>query len=288
LVIEKLFSPKQVARALGVSESSLKRWCDRGLIDTRRTGGGHRRITLSGVCRFLREHDQELVHPDLLGLPATSGRGRRCLARAREHMLQAIRRGDEEACREVILDLYLAGFSIGQLCDEVLAEVMRRVGDRWQCGDLEIYQERLACEFLGRALEDLRQVLPTPEPGAATAIGGAPEGDPYTLAGRMVELVLRAAGWQAVSLGSSLPFSTLSQAVRQRKPRLFWLSVSSIDGEEQFLGQYEQFHTEAVKGTAIVIGGRALTEPIRRRMKYCSHCDSLQQLKEFATTLWNP
>ena len=286
-MIEKLFSPKQVARALGVSESSLKRWCDRGLINTRRTGGGHRRITLSGVCRFLREHDQELVHPDLLGLPATSGRGERCLLRAQEHLLQAIGRGDEEACREVTLDLYLAGFSVEQLCDELLAKVMHRVGESWQCGELEIYQERLGCEILGRILDDLRQVIPTPEPGVAIAIGGAPQGDPYTLAGRMVELVLRAAGWHAVSLGCLLPFPTLAQAVRQRKPRLFWLSVSTMDCEERFLEEYGQFQAAVTDGTAIVVGGRALTEPIRHQMKYCSHCENLQQLKEFSATLWS-
>jgi predicted site-specific integrase-resolvase len=29
-----LLTPKQVARAIGVSESSLKRWCDKGVLPT--------------------------------------------------------------------------------------------------------------------------------------------------------------------------------------------------------------------------------------------------------------
>jgi len=287
-VIEKLFSPKQVARALGVSESSLKRWCDRGLIETRRTGGGHRRIPLGEVCRFLRNSDQTLLRPDLLGLPATSGQCERGMKRAGENLLQAVCRGDEQACRDVAMDMYLAGYSVSQICDELLAEVMHRVGTRWDCGEMHIYEERLGCEIIHRILDDLRQVIPPAKPDAPTALGATPSGDPYSLAGRMVEIVLREAGWQATTLGDSLPFDTLIQAVRNRKPRLFWLSVSVIADEDRFLSEYDRFHSELHGDVALVVGGRALTEPMRRRMKYCAYCDNLDQLKEFAETLWNP
>ena len=42
-------SPRQVARAIGVGESTLKRWCDRGLIPMLKTAGGHRRLAVSDV-----------------------------------------------------------------------------------------------------------------------------------------------------------------------------------------------------------------------------------------------
>ncbi len=171
-MIEKLFSPKQVARALGVSESSLKRWCDRGLLETRRTGGGHRRISLGEVCRFVRDSGQSLQRPDLLGLPATSGCGPRGIARAMEHLEQAVREGDEVACRDITIDLYLAGFPIAAICDDLIATVMHRVGALWDCGEVEIYQERLGCEIFGRLLEELRRIIATPDRSAPVALGG--------------------------------------------------------------------------------------------------------------------
>ena len=67
-MIKELLSPKQVAQALGVSESSLKRWCDQGLIATIRTGGGHRRLALPDVLRFIRDGEHRLVSPEALGL----------------------------------------------------------------------------------------------------------------------------------------------------------------------------------------------------------------------------
>ena len=52
LHVEDQLTTRQVAEALSVSESSVKRWCDQGAIPTIRTVGGHRRIPLDGLLRF--------------------------------------------------------------------------------------------------------------------------------------------------------------------------------------------------------------------------------------------
>ena len=43
--MKPLLSPKELADAIGVSESSIKRWVDNGEIQATKTSGGHRRIT---------------------------------------------------------------------------------------------------------------------------------------------------------------------------------------------------------------------------------------------------
>jgi len=47
------YSPKQVAKRLGVSESSVKRWLDQGVVPVLRTAGGHRRISEESLEELL-------------------------------------------------------------------------------------------------------------------------------------------------------------------------------------------------------------------------------------------
>lgn len=68
-------TPNQVANAFGVSEASVKRWCDKGLMPTYRTAGGHRRLPVAGVVDFLRKRGLELVNPEVLGLPLPPAKG---------------------------------------------------------------------------------------------------------------------------------------------------------------------------------------------------------------------
>ena len=67
--MKSVLSPKELAAAVGVSESSLKRWADDGRINVHRTVGGHRRISLQEAVRFARAENLPVVRPEVLGLP---------------------------------------------------------------------------------------------------------------------------------------------------------------------------------------------------------------------------
>ncbi len=280
-----LLTPKQVARAIDVSESSIKRWCDKGVIPTHYTAGGHRRITLSGLVEFMRKGKHVLVHPEALGLPPISGQTIRVVDRAREKMTEALLSGDDPCCRQITIDLYLAEHSISVICDDVLAAAFRDIGERWECGAAEVYQERRGCEVALRVLHELRALLPAPPEEAPLAIGGAAAGDQYCLGTTMAELVLRDAKWNAVSLGDNLPFESMGAAIREHRPKLFWLSCSHIAGETDFLARYGQLYDEFGMDVAFVVGGFALTDEIRQQMKYSAYCDNMQHLEGFAQTL---
>jgi excisionase family DNA binding protein len=279
-----LLTPKQVARAIGVSESSLKRWCDRGLIPMSCTVGGHRRLSLSAVLEFLRSSKHPLLNPDAIGLPPGTGKRKRALAGAADSLRQALIAADEGKCRQVVLDLFLEGHRLSRIFDEVVAPAFHKIGDSWGCGEVEIYRERRACRICVRVLHELRSVLSPPAVGPI-ALGGTPEGDFYDVPTMLVELVLRENGWQAASLGSSLPVETLIAAIQENQPKLFWLSVSHIADAEHFVAGYRRLY-EAVAGkTSIVVGGRALTDEIRKQIQYAAYCDNLQHLEAYLASL---
>ena len=284
--MKDLLTPKQVARSIGVSEASLKRWCDKGTVPSIRTAGGHRRLPLNGVMQFLRQTGYPIVRPEVLGLPATTGRGKETIERARSQMRPALETGDEPQVAQLVFDLYLAGHAACDICDQVIAPAFHDIGARWQHGEIEVYEERRGCEVCMRVLYQLRRLLPSISDSAPQAIGGTLEGDPYTIPTLMVEIALREAGWRADSYGIGHPFSTLCAAILAVRPRLFWLSVSTIPSVPDFLAGYSKLYQTAVQcGVPVVVGGRALTEEIRRAIQYAAHGDTLRHLTSFARTL---
>jgi MerR family transcriptional regulator, light-induced transcriptional regulator len=277
-------SPRQLARAAGVSESSVKRWCDQGLIPTVKTAGGHRRLTLDAAAEFLRESYPD-AKPELLGLPPRPRIKERAGRNMADELASRLIAGDEEACRQLLLDLHFAGERASRIGDAVIAPAFCRIGAGWECHDVEVYQERLACGIVQRTLAEMKSIVPAPRKGAPLAIGGTSDEDPYTLPTALVEIVMQQCGWQSLSLGTRLPFPTLLAAIRSKAPQLFWLSVSHIDDEHRFLTEYDDFYARIHHDVAVVVGGRALSESLRQQMQYAAYCDNLQHLEAFAKAL---
>lgn len=283
--MEPLLSPRQVAKAIGVSESSLKRWCDQGLLTTVKTAGGHRRISLPEALRFVREQNLSVVEPHLLSLPGSddrkSGRTEGCAQRLAEALVS----GNEQACRGIIFDLFLSGQPLSQIFDEVMAAAFWQIGDRWECHEVEIWQERCSCQIASQILHELR-ARQVPPQRTLRAMGATVEGDHYSLPMTMAEIVLRSLGWDARLLGSSIPFESMTNALKSQRPDLFWLSVSFILDESRFVAGFNSLADVAGEtSTTLVVGGRALTADIRRQLRYTAFCDTMRHLETLAQSL---
>ena len=280
------FSPRQTARAIGVSEASIKRWCDKGKLSYEKTVGGHRRLSLPVILGFIQANQMKLKQPEVLDLPAAVGPGSRTLDQARELYQQALEQGDQTRSLQIAFDMRLAGHSMAVIAEKVVAQAFHALGQRWQHGELEVYQERHGVEITRRVLLRLKDTLSLPPDDAPVAIGATLTGDPYSLPGLMGELVLLELGWQATFLGSQLPHATLESAVHDLKPSILWLSVSSVQDPEAFIQANNRLHSLCLDhGCALVVGGRALTDELRPRIEYASYGDTLQHLAAFAQSL---
>ncbi|WP_437187652.1 helix-turn-helix domain-containing protein [Planctomicrobium sp. SH668] len=277
-------TPRQVAQAINVSESSLKRWCDQGLIPFIKTAGGHRRLPVNGVLTFLRTSGFEITHPEILGLPATTlgGKGRK-LNSERQRLVAALMNGDEAVGTEVIFNLYLAGNSISTICDDVLIEAFQSIRNQCSGGDVPVYQECRSYEICIRILHGFRRALPEVAPSAVVALGGTLNGDTDTLGSLMAELVLRENGWRACSFGTFTPFLSLRQALCDMGPRLCWLCISSIPDQEVFVSEFAKISELAIQNNvAIVLGGKAFTPELRSRLHYSKYCERFSELEQFS------
>jgi len=283
------YSPRKVAEALQVSESSVKRWCDSGAISTLCTVGGHRRITLDALRQFLRDSKRALLRPEVLGLPVLPPSRQVRVAGSDEptcrQFRDALADGDESLCRRLLFDQIDRGATRSEAAERLITDAMHGFGEAWDCKQLDVYQERRGCDIALRLIYELRSTLPPPEEQAPVAIGGAPEGDPYQLPTALVELTLREVGWDATSLGNHLPVDSFIQAAHDYRPQLFWLSVSAISDAERFIADETRLAASLGEDVPLLIGGRALSDDIRPRLRYTAHCDSLRHMVDLAGLL---
>lgn len=244
----RLVTPRQLAEAIGVSESSLKRWSDAGKIEVSRTEGGHRRITIGEAVRFIRDTRAHVVRPELLGLPRRSAMA--------EALTELLVQGDARAVLSHVAGQFLDGVPVAALCDGPLRAALTRIGELWRESVEGVMIEHRATAVCVDALATLRTMLPEPDAGARVAIGGAPTGDPYLVPSMMCAAALHDAGMRAVNFGPESPLDVLARAARDERAALAWVSVTS-PVEPGIAAVLEHFCDDMAKqGTVVVLGGR--------------------------------
>ncbi len=286
MVVEKLYSPRAVAAAIGVSESSLKRWADEGKIRVVRTEGGHRRIPLREALRYIRQGGIPLVNPGAIGLAdVEAARIRSEGADPEAEIAEALAEGDGERLRGLLVWRYLDGESPSALCDGPVTGALHRLGDLWRHGTEGIVLEHRATEACIHALNVLRSLLPPVPAEAPLALGGSPAGDPYRIPSLMAALVLAADGWREINLGADVPVPALVSAMETHRPRLVWLSFSSEEAASRMLRESEDLRTAVDRLEAMVaVGGRVAPggklEALSSRFHALSSMEAYQQLVE--------
>ena len=161
----KLLSPRDIADAIGSSESSVKRWTDQGLLTVTRTAGGHRRIATADAVHFIRHNAYPVLKPEILGLPASlvSEESSSSLAEAGpdpdQVFLELLESGHDVGARNHVLARFLAGESVASLADGPLRAALESIGSTWEHGPEGIYIEHRATEICAGLLRDLRQYV---------------------------------------------------------------------------------------------------------------------------------
>lgn len=276
--MERHLSPKELAAAIGVSESSLKRWADEGLIRVTRTGGGHRRIALSDALNYIRQTGATVVRPDVLGLSAESPAANE----ADGFIVHTLIAGDLPQLRAALLARYLSGVPLAAICDGPLATALKQVGDAWKQGPEGIHLEHRVCDACLHALNFLRGLLPPPAADAPLALGGAPAGDPYQVPSLMAATVVAAEGWREINLGPNLPLDALAAAARHYRPTMIWLSFTSASASKSALSNVAAFDQLAREtGASLVLGGQVLATATLPERRNFNVLDSMQALSAY-------
>ncbi|MEM6782246.1 MAG: helix-turn-helix domain-containing protein [Bacteroidota bacterium] len=266
-VQERTYSPREVADALGLGESTLKRWIDKGRLQSLRTAGGHRRVPFREIVRFVRDEQMEVLKPEALGLTKALGvnlPGREAAIDA-DQFFDVLTSGDAQQARSLLVAAYLRGASLALLCDDSVRGALHRVGKLWTESASDnpgrdeargIFIEHQATDLVAQAFGQIRSLMPDAQKGAPVALGGAPVGDPYLLPSQMAAAVLADIGYHVINLGANTPARSLIEAARAHTPHLVWLSISKPVPSAELKAHVRALSAELPAGTSLITGGR--------------------------------
>jgi hypothetical protein len=155
LSIKTLISPKQLAQAIGASESSLKRWADDGLLRVSKTAGGHRRIPVNDAIRFIRERHLEVIKPEAIGLSSSLIPASECrsIEDLTSMLIDYFTEGKVEEAETLLISSYLSGKSVAEIADGPIQGAMEQIGYIWKHKEWDPYRapgHRYVPAFLGQ------------------------------------------------------------------------------------------------------------------------------------------
>lgn len=283
----KYLSPKQLGQSIGVSESSLKRWIDDGLINVVRTSGGHRRVELAEAIRFVRQRGYTVKDPSVLGLTAADDRaGRADATQLSEHFYDMLVNGRDKEFMAAATRLYLDGRPMTEIIDGPMRTAMNQIGELWHNNPDGIGVEHVASDICIRTLGYMHSLLKAPAEHAPIAVGGAPASDMHLISSLCVSLVLAEQGWQEVNLGANTPWDQLAIAAKQQQATLVWVSMTSPPNTDYAKKLHALALDLADHPCQIIIGGQQLDDVILRlNMDNLHTARSMAELQSFSRGL---
>jgi len=275
---------KQVARLLQVSEATVKRWADDGLLHSNKTAGGHRRFSTQSIASLRREKGIA-TGPALP--PPSPKKGRALSLSSSVRFTELLLQGDEKEAAALLIHAYMEGQSLVAMFDKTITEAMHEVGERWFRGTITIADEHLASRVVLSALQRLRSVVVPAEPTGMRAICCGIDGDLHELPVHLAEVILETEGWDARNLGPNTPLFSLREMVTQQRPQLVCISARSIADLDRATSEYAQLRKVTAKlGAAIVIGGEGFRESaIRQRFPSDFYAENFAGFAKFVKLL---
>jgi MerR family transcriptional regulator, light-induced transcriptional regulator len=161
-----------------------------------------------------------------------------------------------------------ARLTTAEIDEDIIAPALWLIGQLWERGEISVADEHAATEISATEISIRVLALQREAQRVASArrhhrvMLAAPAGELHVVALRMIENLLRDAGYDVVMLGADVPADALAASAGRHKPAVICLSTSMPSGTDQVLISIDEVQHEW-PGAAFVVGGRGLTPRVR-------------------------
>ena len=135
---------------------------------------------------------------------------------------------------------------------------MRRIGDRWAEGDLDISDEHRASMIAQRLVGQLGHRFARRGRSKGTIVVCSAPGETHWLGAMMVGDLLRGAGFDVLDMGPDMPLGSLQVGIQAASNIVAIALASSVSGRTQELMETVQALRDVID-VPIVVGGAGIT-----------------------------
>jgi methanogenic corrinoid protein MtbC1 len=259
-----ILSTADIARLFNVTETTVKRWADEGMLKCQKTPGGHRKFEIRSIVEFAEKNNFEPA--GVLDIPADDGTAQRIqLAILNRDFPELVSAFVSKALTLDGTDLFLLlsylyqhRLQLWEMFDEIVCPGMVEVGERWVRGETSVCHEHRASYATLTALAKLQaQILIKPGTGHSAVL--ACVGDELHEIGlRCASCVLESEGWNVTYLGARIPAVAVTTAINDLKPTMVGLSITKAPYEDYVEESVHTIAAAAHEAHALVfLGGRS-------------------------------
>lgn len=167
-------------------------------------------------------------------------------------LLDLIRNHDASGY-QVALQHRLARQGLRQFVQDTVAPMGFLVGQAWEQGDLQVFEEHLFTELTARTLR--QAVAAIPGGGAPRVLLTTLPNEPHGMGLLMAEALLALEGAQCVSLGTQTPIAEIAQAAQACQVDVVALSFSSAFPQRQAPGLLQHLRSALPASVQLWAGG---------------------------------
>jgi DNA-binding transcriptional MerR regulator/methylmalonyl-CoA mutase cobalamin-binding subunit len=185
-----------------------------------------------------------------------------------DRYLDLLRSHQTEALR-LALSTTLMKIGLDRFVVEVVAPLIRNIGEYWANGKLEIHEEHLFTEQIKHLLRTAINSVPRGHIGQneessrpRILLTTFPQ-EPHSLGLLMAEALMALEGCSCVSLGTQTPIFEIAQAARAQKADVIALSFSSQMNQNQVVDGLNELKSKLAPGVELWVGGE--NQALRKR-----------------------
>lgn len=168
-------------------------------------------------------------------------------------LLSLIKQHDAAAYQQA-MQQRLARQGLQSFVQDTVAPLTRQVGEYWERGTFEVFEEHLFTELTKRLLRQAVAALPAGSHAPRILLTSAPD-EQHVLGLLMVEALFALEGAECIPLGTQMPLIEISRAATAHRAHVVALSFSVAFPQRQVLTLLQQLRAALPDSVALWVGG---------------------------------